>query len=401
MAAHASTNETIKNPGHYVVSSSTKGLFGIFILIGAAAFAYGLSHDSKRAWAAFVQNHFYFLSLGLGGLFFAAIQWLTSAMWSAPLRRVAESFTAYLPIALVTFVVLYFGMNHLYIWTNPETVKASILLEAKASYLSVGFFFVRNIIAILLWIFFATRMIGNSLKQDHTRDHALSLKNQAMAPGFLFFFGVSFTMAAFDLLMSLDPYWYSTMFGVYCFAGLFYSTLALTAIIAVVLRNKGVLEGIVKDDHLHDLGKFMFAFTVFWAYIGFSQYMLIWYANMPEETGYFIHRLHGGWFYVSVFLLVGKFMTPFFLLLRRDSKRNGNRLIGVGAFMLVAQWIDILWLVQPEVFKEGPQVGFIEIGLAFGFAGLFGTAVSRFMGRNNIVAIGDPRLVESVYHHHQ
>src|SRR5262249_42676084 len=156
------------------------------------------------------------------------------------------------------------------------------------------------------------------------------------------------------------------------FAGLFYANLASTCLLTLYLKSKGKLEGIVNDNHLHDLGKFMFAFTIFWAYIGFSQFMLIWYANLPEETGYFIHRFADCWFYVSVFLLVGKFMTPFFLLLPRDSKRNPKVLAVTGVFMLFAQWIDVLWMVQPQFFKEGPQVGFIEIGMLLGFIGIFG-----------------------------
>jgi hypothetical protein len=169
----------------------------------------------------------------------------------------------------------------------------------------------------------------------------------------------------------------------------------------VVLKRKGVLQGIVNDNHLHDLGKFMFAFTVFWAYIGFSQFMLIWYANLPEETGFFMRRMDHGWLAVSIFLLVGKFITPFVCLLPRDNKRSEKVLLGVGGFMLFAQWVDMLWLIQPEMGKTAPTVGWIEIGLLVGFIGLFGTAVSRFLSQHNAVAVGDPRLAESVFHHHQ
>jgi hypothetical protein len=202
-------------------------------------------------------------------------------------------------------------------------------------------------------------------------------------------------------MMSLDPYWYSTIFGVYCFAGAFYAMHALAALMAVWLKRRGTLEGIINDNHYHDLGKYMFAFTIFWAYIGFSQFMLIWYANMPEETGYFIRRFHEGWYAVSVFLLVGKFATPFFLMLPRDSKRNEGMLIKVGIFMLIAQWIDVMWLVQPEFFADGPRFGLTEAGVTLGFIGLFGLAVTHFLGKHNAVPIGDPRLAQSVFHHHQ
>jgi hypothetical protein len=157
----------------------------------------------------------------------------------------------------------------------------------------------------------------------------------------------------------------------------------------------------VNDNHLHDLGKFMFAFTIFYAYIGFCQFMLIWYANLPEETGYFMNRFHDGWFYVTCFLLVGKFLTPFFLLMPRDAKRSESMLMGVGVFMLVAHWIDVLWMSQPELYRTGPVIGWIEIGTTLGFIGVFGFVVSRFLHRHNVVAIGDPRLAEAVFHHHQ
>jgi hypothetical protein len=392
---------TIKNPGTFEISSGLKILCVVFALVGIATFLAGLKLDPSRAWVSFVMNHFYFMCLALGGLFFASIQWITGAMWSAPVRRLSEAFTSYLPVVGITFIILYFGIHDLYIWSHPDHVQGDLILEGKSGYLNVGFFVIRNLIAVGIWIFFSQKMVGNSIAQDQTQDYALTLKNRALSPAFLILFGITFTMASFDQLMSLDPHWFSTMFGVYCFAGLFYANLASTCLLALYLRSKGKLNGILNENHLHDLGKFMFAFTVFWAYIGFSQFMLIWYANLPEETGYFLHRFHGNWFWVSVFLLVGKFMLPFFVLLPREAKRNVKILASVGIFMLIAQWIDVLWMVQPEFFSEGPKFGWTEIGVTLGFIGVFGLVVSRFLAKHNIVAIGDPRLAESVFHHHQ
>ncbi len=394
-------SEQIKDPGKLAVPVTVMALFGAMVALGAGTFAIALKSDPTRAWASFVQNHFYFLSLGLGGVFFAALQWLTGAMWSAPVRRLAESFSSYLPVAAVTFVILYFGMHELYPWTHVEHVQGDPVLEHKAAYLNVGFFVIRNVVALLVWFLFARKLIGNSLKQDKDKDPMWTVRNRAWSPAFMMIFAITFTMAAFDQLMSLDPHWFSTMFGVYCFAGLFYSTLALTTLLTLLVRRSGKLDGIVSEEHLHDLGKLMFAFTVFWAYIGFSQFMLIWYANMPEETGYFIRRFNEGWLAVSIFLFVGKFLTPFFLLLQRQNKRSSGRLAFVGCWMMFAQWIDILWIVQPEFFKSGPQIGWVEIGTMLGFAGAFGLVVSRFLSRNTIVAIGDPKLNQAVFHHHQ
>jgi len=391
----------IKNPGPFKVSSGKTNLFIAMAVIGLAVLVGGVMVDAKRGWASVLLNHFFFLSLALGGLFIAAIQWLTGAMWSAPIRRISESFTAYLPIVLLGFLAIIYGIPHIYEWSHPEIVKGDLMLEHKASYLNVTFFVIRNLIAIALWIFFAKKMVGNSTAQDANGDMVYTNRNKVLSPIFLIVFALSFTMSSFDLLMTLDPHWFSTMFGVYTFAGLFYSSLALTTIIAIILKRNGMLEGIVNANHLHDLGKFMFAFTIFWAYIGFCQFMLIWYANMPEETMYFMHRMEAKWIYVTVFLFFAKFMVPFFALLPRDAKRSESRLMKVAIWMLFAQWVDLLWLIQPEFFKEGPHFGWIEIAGFVGFGGVFCLMVSRFLSKHNVVAIKDPKLVQSVFYHHQ
>ena len=397
----AAAKMEIRNPGPLDPSGTLVGSLAALALLGVFIFVIGIGTHPDRVWASFVQNHFFFMSLGVGGLFFAGLHWLTNAMWSAAIRRLSEALTSYLPVALVLTFVLYFGIHQLYPWSHAQHVAGDAVLQGKSGYLNVSFFMIRNVIALGIWMLFANKLVGNSLAQDRTGAIELTRKNRSLVPAFMILFGISFTVASFDLMMSLDPHWFSTMFGVYCFAGLFYSTLAMTCLITVLLKSSGKLDGIVNENHLHDLGKYMFAFTVFWAYIGFSQFMLIWYANLPEETGYFIRRLDQGWYAVSVFLLVGKFVTPFLLMLPREVKRNSKFLAVMAVFMLLAQWIDVLWLVQPQFFPRGPIVGWIEIGIALGFLGLFGLAVVVFLKRNNVVAIGDPKLAQSVFHHHQ
>ena len=322
---------------------------------------------------------------------------------SAPIRRISESFTGYLPFVLVGLIAIVFGASHIYEWTHPEIVKGDLILEHKVGYLNMPFFTIRNVIAVILWIVFAKLIVGNSVAQDGNGDVKYTNKNRILAPIFLAVFAISFTMVSFDLLMSLDPHWFSTMFGVYCFAGSFYSSLALTAVIAVLLRRAGYLSHIINENHLHDLGKFMFAFTVFWAYIAFSQFMLIWYANLPEETMYFMHRFKGNWMSFSIFLLVGKFIVPFFALITRGAKRSESRLLFVGLWMLGAHWIDVLWLVQPESHPNGYQFKGLWIDLAgfIGLGGIFVFCVTRFLSKQSVVAIRDPKLAEAVFHHHQ
>ncbi len=395
-------HQEIKNPGSWKVDSSTTGMFVGMAAIGLIGLAISIFMDSQRGWAAFLLNHFFFMSLALGGLFICAVQFLTNAMWSAPVRRISESFSAYLPVVLVGFILIAsLGVPHLFEWSHAEVVKGDPVLEHKASYLNVTFFVIRNLVAIAIWYFLGKKLVGNSVAQDANGDIKYTNRNKVLAPLFMVLFALSFTMSAIDLLMSLDPHWFSTMFGVYAFAGLFTSSLAMTTIFVIKLRRNGMLKDIVNDNHLHDLGKFMFAFTIFWAYIAFSQFMLIWYANLPEETMYFMHRFSGNWTYVTVFLLLGKFLVPFFALLPRDAKRDEGRLMKVAYWMLFAQWIDLIWIIQPEFFKEGPKIGLPEVAGLVGFAGLFGLMVTRFLSKNNVVAIGDPKLNEAVFHHHQ
>jgi hypothetical protein len=399
--ANTSSHAQIRNPGPFETPAGLKNILIVLTLVGLAAFVGGLATDARRTWASFLVSHFFFMSLALGGIFFASIQWLTGAMWSAPLRRVGESFTAYLPFVIVTFIILCFGMKSLYIWTDPAVVAADAMIRLKSSYLNIDFFIIRNLVGLAILIYLTRRIVGNSIAQDTNGDPVYSARNRLLVPGFLMFFTILYTLSAFDQLMSLEPLWYSTMFGVYCFAGLFYSVLAAICLVTIYLIRQGKLEGIVNENHLHDVGKFMFAFTVFYAYIAFSQFMLLWYANLPEETSYFLHRMHGGWIYVSIFLVAGKFGVPFFVLMPRDAKRNPSLLTGVAIFMLIANWIDVTWMVQPVIFPEAPRFSWIEIGTTLGFLGIFGLFVTRFLARNNVAAVGDPGFVQSVLHHHQ
>jgi hypothetical protein len=391
----------IKNPGSLKIESSTKGIFIGMAAIGSIGLAASIFMAAPRGWSALLLNHFFFMSLALGGLFITAIQFMTGAMWSAPIRRLSESFSAYIPVILIGFILICVGNHELFKWTHPEHVKGDIILEHKQGYLNMTFFAIRNVIAIALWYFLGKKIVGHSTAQDADGSYEHTAKNKVFSPIFVVVFAITFTMASIDLLMSLDPHWFSTMFGVYTFSGLFTSSLAMTTIFAIVLIRKGVLKDIVNENHLHDLGKFMFAFTVFWAYIAFSQYMLIWYANLPEETMYFMHRSEGGWKNVSIFLFFAKFIVPFFALLPREAKRSMSRLMKVAIWMLFAHWVDLIWIIQPEFFREGPRVGLPEVAGLLAFGGLFGLLVTNFLSKHNVVAIKDPKLAESVLHHHQ
>lgn len=386
--------------GQFVVSQKLKSIMFSFIVIGLLTTVIGFVIDKDRTWQSFLTNFFYFTSLALGGLFFTAIQYVTKAGWSATIRRISESLTAFLPFALIGGIaIVAFGGHSLYEWLHADVVAKDYILQKKEPYLNFPFWAIRTGIFFAIWFLFRKLIIGNSLKQDQTGDENLTHRNVTLSIAFLMLFALSYSFFSVDFVMSLHPHWFSTIFGVYCFAGLFQATVSLITIIAIKLMDKGIVKDLITEEHLHDLGKFMFAFTVFYAYIAFSQFMLIWYANLPEETIFYAHRAHGGWMAVSFSLLILKFVVPFLMLLPRAAKRDKNHLVRVGVLLLVMQWVDIYWLVYPN-FNDGHVVfSFQEIGLFLGFLGVFIYAVTKFLSKNNVVAVKDPYIQEAVNHH--
>jgi hypothetical protein len=389
----------IQQPKKVVISKGVKTLYTALMFIGVIILAIGFYQDAERAMYNYVIGLFYFVTLALGGLFFSAIQHVSNAGWSVTIRRLCESLTAFLPVAALLMVGLLLGASKIYKWMDAATVAQDFLLSHKAGYLNGVFFAIRLIVFAAIWVVFAKKIVGNSLKQDETGDEKYTLKNVPLSIAFIALFALSYSFFSVDTLMSLEPHWFSTIFGVYAFAGLFQTTMAVVIIMAIMLMKSGHLKGFVTEDHLHDLGKYMFAFTVFWAYIAFSQYMLIWYANLPEETIFFKPRSSGSWGMVSILLLVFKFIVPFFALLPRWAKRTPSHLLAVSGLLLVMQYVDLYWLVVPNFSHHELKFGLIEVGIFAGFAGVFLFSVSRFIEKHNVVAYKDPRLKESLDHH--
>jgi hypothetical protein len=371
----------------------------VFIAIGLITFIFGLLKNQDRMWTSYLVSFFFFACVGLGGLFWSAIQNLTKAGWSVSVRRYAEGMTAYIPVMVVSSLILLLGLKYLYPWADHERVAESALLQTKTAYLNTTFLVIRLLVFGLGMLAFRQVLVGNSLKQDKTGDENLTHKNVGFSIGFTLFFAITFSLFSVDLLMSLLPTWYSTIFGIYCFAGLFQSFFAVIIPIVIFMRRSGFVKGYVTEDHLHDLGKFMKGFTVFWAYIAFSQFMLIWYANIPEETEYYIMRAQNGWMGLSMALLIFRFIVPFLALLPKAAKRNENHLLVVSGLILVMQYLDIYWMVYPNFYDGQVTFGLWEIGMFLGFAGLFLFMLFRFFTKNNVVALKDPRIQEAITHH--
>jgi hypothetical protein len=379
--------------------SFLKSISYFLIAVGFLVFAYGLKASPERVWPAYLNAFFYFSCLGLGGLFFTAINHISRAGWSASIRRYAEAMTAFIPFILIGGLVLLFGMKYLYPWTDPEIIAANPLIAAKTQYLNINFFIARILFFSMGWFAFKWFIVGHSLHQDQDGRDEHTIKNLPLSVGFIAFFSLSFSLFSVDLLMSLMPTWYSTIFGIYCFAGLFQSSLAVLALIIIYMKRTGVVQGYVTTEHLHDVVKYMKGFTVFWAYIAFSQFMLIWYANIPEETEYYIMRSQHGWLGISFALLVFRFIVPFLALLPRGLKRNENHVIAVSILILLMQYVDIWWMVYPNFFDGNMIIGFWELGLFALFAGLFLLSLAIFFSKFSPVAIKDPRMNEALDHH--
>ncbi|NCN95098.1 MAG: molybdopterin oxidoreductase, partial [Bdellovibrionales bacterium] len=367
----ATTTQPTTAPGPLVVSSRIKTVSAVFAFLGLVSFIGLLFVNKERAWHAYLTGYFYFTSLALGGLFFTAIQHLVKAGWSVNIRRFSESMTSFLPVAFIGGLVLLFGAPSLYLWMDSSAVASDYLLQHKVGYLNFPFFVIRVLVFFAVWIFFWKKIVGGSVKQDETGDEEISNKLTGFAVGFTLFFAITYSFFSLDLMMTLEPHWFSTIFGVYAFAGLFQSSLAFLVLLVIYCMKKGLLKGFVDENHLHDLGKFLFAFTVFWAYIAYSQFMLIWYANLPEETMFFLHRMHGGWIWVSLSLIVFKFVVPFLALLPQRAKRNPNYLAAVAVLILIMQYVDFYWIVYPNLDDQQVILNVPEILVWLGFGGVF------------------------------
>ena len=331
-------------------------------------------------------------SIGLGSLFLIAIEYLGGAVWSVPFRRIPEFLGVTLFILPIVALPIYFNMHDMFHWTHQEVVMSDEVLKNKSGYLNMQFFIIRVLAAYLIWMFFYVMITKRSKKQDTTGDQKLTSTNIKLSAVFMPFFAITITFYAIDWMMSLEPHWFSTIFGVYYFSGTVLASIAVVTFLAVYLNEKGLLVKEIKSDHYYSLGALMFAFVNFWAYIAFSQFLLIYYANLPEETFWYLNRWEGSWVFVSVFLIFVHFVVPYFALVSQPSKTNPKRLKLMSIWILLAHFVDLYWLIMPTYSPESAPLSWYEFAfpiLAFGILIiLFGVKTKK----ENLVAIGDPKL---------
>jgi hypothetical protein len=378
---------------------------GVLGLVAAAVLGSMEADSFQRFSLAYVTAYTWLLTIGLGGLFWVVLQHLVNAHWSIVLRRVGELIAAQAPLlavlALPIVVPIFMGSSSIYVWSDHAAVEASHLLHKKAGYLNPGFFLVRFVIYFGFWTLLSRYYLKSSLAQDSSKDPAVGTgKMRAVSGPAMIAFGLTLTFFAVDLLMSLDPLWFSTIFGVYYLASCVLSINSFLALAGMWLHKRGVLKNSLTTEHFHDLGKMMFAFTIFWAYTGFSQFMLIWYANIPEETGWFKERFEGGWTsgygLLSAVLLFGHFVIPFFGLLSRHIKRRRPTLAFWAIWQLTMVYLEMYWLVMPS-FKHGsPPFALIDIACVIGVFGVFVAGLAMRAKNLNLMPTNDPRLPKSL-----
>jgi len=357
-------------------------------------------------------NNVFFTGLGIIGLFFVAIQYAAQAGWSVGVKRVGMAMGTWIPVAGILMLGLYFLTHHdIFHWTHSslyhEGEGFDSIINKKAPFffwpLAGGtfpvFFLGRMVLFFVVWYWFLTMIRKNMRAEDLESSTKFWHKNQVLSTVFLIFFGVSSSVAAWDWVMSIDTHWFSTMFGWYVFASWWVTGLAVITLIVVNLKSAGYLK-IVNANHIHDLGKFVFAFSIFWTYIWFSQFLLIYYANIPEETVYFLERMKNSPYSWIFFLnLILNFVLPFLLLMTRDAKRQMSMLKVVCPIIIVGHWFDFFNMVTPGVMKFEGGVGFMEIGMAMIFAAVYLFVVLTSLTKLPLFGKNDPMLEESLHHH--
>lgn len=370
---------------------------GIFLMfIGLLGIILSYYENPLRSAYNNIILFLFLASIGVGSLFLIGIEYLSGAVWSVPFRRIPEFLSNILIFLPIIVLPLLFNMNNIFHWLHPEILKADELLKSKAPYLNVQFFIVRVIIFLLIWIIFYLILFKNSTKQDDTKDPTLTKKNIKFSAAFMPFFAITITFTAIDWLMSLEPHWYSTIFGVYYFAGTVLAAISSSTIAIVLLNENGYLIQGLKEDHYYSLGALLFAFVNFWAYIAFSQYLLIWYANLPEETIWFLNRWEGNWKFISIGLIFVHFVVPYFGLLSQPSKMNPKRLLFMSSWILFAHYYDLYWLSIPNFSKDSFIFSWNEISFVLFAVGILITVIYKQSNKYNLIPVGDPKLKRGI-----
>src|SRR5690606_9640899 len=371
----------------YTISKNAKLTTIILIVVGLLSLIMGLTTDhghhlSQRLWANLLVNGYFYFTISLAALFFLALQYVSEMAWGVTTHRIFQAIMSFMPIGAVVLLIVFIAgaahWHHLYHWMDPEVHNPNSehydrIIANKSAYLNVPFFFIRTIIYLAVWMYFANWFRKKSLEEDQLNlsGEVSPIYKRSIFMGviFIFFFAYTSSSSAWDWLMSIDTHWFSTLFGWYAFSGMWVSSMIFALVLVLYLKSKGYMKE-VNDSHIHDLSKWMFAISCLWSYLWFSQFMLIWYSDIPEEVTYYLTRFeHYNVVYIGTFFV--NFLLPFFILMSRDAKRNAVFILPVALIIFIGHWLDVLTMVLPGTMFEEGSVGLVEIGMFLTFTGIF------------------------------
>jgi len=371
--------------------------------VGTVLMVLGLFLSREYFFRAYLVGWLLWTGVSLGCLAIYMLHHMTRGGWGLVVRRVLEAAARTLPVLFVLSLPLFlFGMGYLYEWSHPEVVRGDEVLEHKAAYLNVPFFFVRLVIYFAIWYGFAWILNRMSLRQDQADDPGLTRRMQLVAGPGLVGYCLCVTFAAVDWLMSLQPHWFSTIFGVYMMGSQGLSALAFLIVVAVYLSRREPMAGVIQPRHFHDWGKLLFAFVMLWAYFAFSQFLITWAGNLPEEISYYMPRMQGAWGFVALALVVLQFVLPFGLLLSRDVKRNSGLLAFVALCIFAMRWLDLFWQVEPAFKERNLAMYWLYLAAPLAIGGLWVFFFVYELKKRPLLPLHDPYLPEAIAHeqHH-
>lgn len=385
-------------------------LSAIMIIIGLVSVVFAFTNDSHSAWTSILFNNYFFLGISLFAVFFVALQYVAEAGWSTIFKRVPEAIMTFLPITgiIMLFIVIaaVLHWNHIYHWLadgimDPTDSHYDKIIAGKEPYLNATFFLIRSVIYVGVWVYCARRLRKISIDSDAEGNigETSYWKGLRVSGWFIVFFAITSSTAAWDWIMSIDTHWFSTLFGWYIFSE--WATIGFTSILllTLLLNKQGYLKEL-NDSHIHDLGKFVFAFSIVWTYMWFSQFMLIWYANIPEEVTYHMERIElPNYRFLFWFSLAINFIIPTLFLMSRDAKRNKNRLIFVSIVILIGHWINSFLLFAPGTLHEHGHLSLTDLGIGIGFLGLFIWVFLNSLSKRPVDIKHHPFLDESRHLH--
>lgn len=378
----------------YVKRALIAGVAGLVVL------AAGAVEYRQQFFESYLYGYLFWAGLSLGCLGILLLHHLVSGAWGHIVQRMVEAGARMLPYLFLLFVPIFLGMESLYPWTDHERVAASHVLHRKEWYLGTAFFIARAVFYFAAWIFFAYWLSGKSRKQDETGEAGLTRRMKLFSSGAIIVFVITVTLASVDWMMSLEPEWYSTLYGMHIIVGMILTALAFCIVLLRMFSMQEPFSEVLTTRHYHHIGNMLFAFTILWAYMAFSQFLIIWSGNLPEDNSWYIRRLGTGWNLIAVFLLVGHFFVPFILLLFRNRKRYVNSLARVAVLVLVMRFVDYFWLVKPAFSPEGWTVHWMDILAPVGIGGIWLALFFREFRSQPMIPLKDPRFSKEAFHVH-